>query len=107
MSLAPGTRIGPYEIVAMIGAGGMGEVYRATDTKLHRVVALKILSTHLDRGGLRLLQEARAASALNHPHICTVHEVVETDDRAFIVMEYVDGTPLSEMIAKQPLATFR
>jgi eukaryotic-like serine/threonine-protein kinase len=104
MSLAPGIRIGPYEIVSMIGAGGMGEVYRATDTKLHRVVALKILSTRLDEAGLRLLQEARAASALNHPHICTVHEVVEADGQAFIVMEYVDGMPLSEMIAKQPLA---
>ena len=104
MSLAPGTRIGPYEIVSMIGAGGMGEVYRATDTRLHRVVAIKILSTRLDETGLRLLQEARAASALNHPHICTVHEVVEADGQAFIVMEYVDGMPLSEMIAKQPLA---
>ena len=104
MSLAPGTRIGPYVFVSMIGAGGMGEVYRATDTRLHRVVAIKILSTRLDETGLRLLQEARAASALNHPHICTVHEVVEADGQAFIVMEYVDGMPLSEMIAKQPLA---
>jgi eukaryotic-like serine/threonine-protein kinase len=103
MLLGPGSRLGAYEILSVIGGGGMGEVYRAHDTKLHRVVALKVLSGGLDDAGRRLLQEARAASALNHPHICTVHEVGEADGQAFIVMEHVDGMPLSDMISKQPL----
>ncbi|MDQ3168853.1 MAG: protein kinase, partial [Acidobacteriota bacterium] len=82
MSLAPGTRIGPYEILAPIGAGGMGEVYRARDTKLNREVALKILSPALasdpDRRE-RFEREARAAAALNHPNIVTIHSVEEID----------------------------
>ncbi len=98
MALTPGTRLGPYEVGALIGQGGMGEVYRAHDTKLHRDVALKVLTKQGDDAAARLLQEARAASALNHPHICTVHEVGEHEGPAFIVMEHVEGKPLSELI---------
>src|SRR2546427_11079007 len=84
MALSPGTRLGPYEIVALIGAGGMGEVYRATDTRLGRVVAVKVLhGTHDER----FEREARAIAALNHPHICTLHDVGPD----YLVMEYADG----------------
>src|SRR5690349_7345693 len=87
-SLAPGERLGPYEIVAPIGAGGMGEVYKATDTRLGRTVAIKTLhAAHLQR----FEREARAIAALNHPHICTLHDV----GPAYLVMEYVEGKPLS------------
>lgn len=93
-------RIGRYRIEARLGAGGMGIVYRAFDTELRRPVALKILATDLDAGSrTRLLREARAASALNHPHICTIHEVGEADGQAFLVMEYVDGQDLSDVWA--------
>ncbi len=82
MHLAPGTRLGPYEVVAPLGAGGMGEVYRAKDTRLDRSVALKVLPSHLaeDKAALaRFEREARAASALNHPHICTLHDIGQQD----------------------------
>ncbi len=87
-----------YRIDTQLGAGGMGVVYRAHDTQLDRSVAVKVISESLQadpKARARLLQEARAASALNHPNICTVHEVGEADGRAFIVMEYVEGRPLS------------
>src|SRR5271170_7188655 len=88
MALAAGTRLGPYEILAAIGAGGMGEVYRATDTRLNRMVAIKVLNgPHSER----FEQEARAIAALNHPHICTLHDVGPD----YLVMEYVEGTALS------------
>ena len=94
-----GTAIGRYRIEARLGAGGMGIVYRAFDTELRRPVALKILATGIDAGSrARLLHEARAASALNHPHICTIHEVDEADGQAFLVMEYVDGQDLGARI---------
>ena len=103
MSLSAGSRIGPYEILAQLGAGGMGEVYRARDERLHRTVAIKLVrktadaaATPLDRE--RLIDEARAASALNHPNICTVYDVGQVDDRAFIAMEYVEGRPLAESV---------
>jgi eukaryotic-like serine/threonine-protein kinase len=87
MALSPGTRLGPYEIVALIGAGGMGEVYRATDTRLGRVVAVKVLhGAHNER----FEREARAIAALNHPHICALYDVGPN----YLVMEYVDGAPL-------------
>jgi eukaryotic-like serine/threonine-protein kinase len=103
MALTSGTRLGPYEIVSPLGAGGMGEVYRAFDTTLRRTVALKILATSDDEAGARLLQEARAASALNHPHVCTVYEVGSHDGQSFIVMELVEGRPLSDLIASKGL----
>ena len=86
LRLARGTRLGPYQIESPVGAGGMGEVYKATDTRLERTVAIKVLAEQDDDASARLLQEARAASALNHPHICTIHEVGEHEGQAFIVM---------------------
>jgi serine/threonine protein kinase/tetratricopeptide (TPR) repeat protein len=108
MSLAPGTRLGPYEILAAIGAGGMGEVYRARDTRLSRDVAIKVLplSSRDDQPARsRLLDEARSASQLNHPHICTIYEVGEENGVAFIVMEYVAGRSLSAIISSEGLPT--
>ncbi len=103
MSLAPGFRLGPYEIVASIGAGGMGEVYRARDPRLNREVAIKVLPadrlTDEDRRR-RFVQEAQAASALNHPHIVTIHEIEHANRRDFIVMEYVRGRSLDALIAR-------
>src|SRR6185436_16119799 len=99
MPIAPGSRLGSYEIVSTLGVGGMGAVYRAYDSRLQRTVAVKVLNEGVDeRGRPLLLQEARAASALSHPHICVVYEVGEADGRTFIAMEYVDGKPLSELI---------
>ena len=87
MSLSPGAKLGPYEILAQIGAGGMGEVYRAKDTRLGRTVAIKVLNKeHMQR----FEREARAIAALNHPHICTLHDVGPD----YLVMEYVDGTEI-------------
>lgn len=91
MSLAPGTRLGPYEIAAPIGAGGMGKVYRALDTRLGRTVAIKTINGPFSE---RFEREARAISALNHPHICTLHDVGTHDGAGFLVMEYVEGQPL-------------
>jgi len=106
MPLAAGTRLGTYEILNAIGAGGMGEVYRAHDDQLHRIVAIKVLPTATTddpaaRG--RLVREARAAAALNHPHICTVHQVGEADGQTFIAMELVEGATLSARLADGPL----
>jgi serine/threonine protein kinase len=87
MPLSPGEQLGPYEIVAPIGAGGMGEVYKARDTRLDRVVALKVSKAEFSE---RFEREARAVAALNHPNICTLHDV----GRNYLVMEYIEGTPL-------------
>ena len=103
MSLSPGTRLGPYEIVAPLGAGGMGEVWRARDTRLDREVALKVLpATALadPTARARLLREARLASKLNHPNICTIHEVGEADGQVYIAMELVEGETLSERLSR-------
>src|SRR6266566_1720081 len=91
MPLSAGTRLGPYEILALIGAGGMGEVYRATDTRLHREVAVKVSA---ERFSDRFEREARAVAALNHPNICTLHDVGPN----YLVMELVDGETLTERI---------
>ncbi len=98
MPLSPGTKIGTYEIQAPLGEGGMGAVYQAHDPTLQRTVAIKVLAKQDADASARLLQEARAASALNHPHICTIHEVGEHEGQAFIVMEHVEGKPLSALI---------
>jgi eukaryotic-like serine/threonine-protein kinase len=110
MTLSAGTRLGAYEILAPIGAGGMGEVFRARDTRLGREVALKVLPEALaqDRERLaRFEQEARAASALNHPNIVTIHEIGREGETAFIAMELVDGKTLRELEAPGPLPVRR
>jgi eukaryotic-like serine/threonine-protein kinase len=106
MSLTAGTSFGDYSIVRAIGAGGMGEVYLAEDTRLRRRVALKVLPAHLemdDTSRKRLLREARAAARLDHPNICTVYEVGEEDACAFIAMQYVEGQTLAERLKRAPL----
>ena len=101
MALAPGTRLGPYEILAPLGAGGMGEVYRAHDTRLGRHVAIKVLPEHTaDDPSLRsrFQREAHAASALNHPNICTIHDLGEHERRLYIAMELLEGKTLRDWL---------
>ncbi len=109
MSLLPGTKLGPYEIVAPLGAGGMGEVYRARDTKLGREIAIKVLPAETSSDPerrQRFEQEARSASALNHPNILTIYDIAESDGSLYIAMELVEGKTLRELIASgEPLAT--
>ena len=103
MSLTAGSRIGPYEVHALIGAGGMGEVYRAKDPRLARDIAIKVLPAEfsVDADRLRRFeQEARAAAALNHPNIVTIHSVEEAHGTHFLTMEFIDGQSLSELIPK-------
>jgi eukaryotic-like serine/threonine-protein kinase len=106
MPLSPGVRLGPYEILDAIGAGGMGEVYRARDTRLERTVAIKVLPQHLahtSEARSRFEREARAVSALNHPHICVLHDVGSQDGTEYLVMEYLEGETLSARLEKGPL----
>ncbi len=108
MALSLGTRLGPYEILGQIGAGGMGEVYRARDTRLGREVAVKVLPAAVASDPERLKRfekEARAASALNHPNIVTIHDIGESNGTAFIAMERVDGQTLRELLADGALPT--
>jgi Tol biopolymer transport system component len=104
--VAPGAQLGPYRVVELLGAGGMGEVYRAQDTRLGRTVALKLLpeerSLDLERRQ-RMLQEARTVSALNHPHIMTLHDLAEADGYRFLVLEYVPGRTLDQVIPRHGL----
>ena len=100
-NLASGTRLGPYEIISVLGAGGMGEVYRARDTRLNRLVAIKVLRREYarDRDRLRRFeQEARAAGALNHPNILTLHDVGNVDASPFLVTELLEGNTLREAL---------
>ncbi|HKE25924.1 MAG TPA: protein kinase [Bryobacteraceae bacterium] len=102
MALAAGTKLGPYEILAPIGAGGMGEVYSARDTRLERTVALKLLPAGFAANPerkQRLMQEAHATSALNHPNIVTIHDIGQQNGADFIVMEYIEGRALDQLIA--------
>jgi tetratricopeptide (TPR) repeat protein/tRNA A-37 threonylcarbamoyl transferase component Bud32 len=103
--LAAGTRLGPYEIVSAIGKGGMGEVYKARDTRLHRLVAVKILphSFATETARQRFQREARAASALNHPNICAIYDVGESAGHPFLVMELLDGETLGGHIGGKPM----
>src|SRR5262245_37549069 len=107
MPVTAGTRFGPYEILGPLGAGGMGEVYRARDTRLDRVVAFKILAPDLaGQPGHRerFRRETRAISSLSHPHICTSYDVGEENDIAFLVMEYLEGETLAARLLRGPLS---
>jgi eukaryotic-like serine/threonine-protein kinase len=108
MALLPGTRLGPHEIIEPLGAGGMGEVYRARDTRLDRTVAIKVLPGHLS-GNEELRQrfdrEARAISQLSHPHVCALYDVGHQDGIDYLVMEYLEGETLAERLVKGPLPT--
>jgi serine/threonine protein kinase/WD40 repeat protein len=103
MPLMAGSKLGPYEILSLLGSGGMGEVYRALDPRLDREVAIKVLPPERmdEERRRRFVQEARAASALNHPNIVTIHEIESADGRDFIVMEYVAGKSLDRLIPRQ------
>ena len=106
MAILPGRRLGPYEILSAIGAGGMGEVYRARDTRLDRIVAIKVLPAHLaDRADLRerFDREAKTIASLNHPHICTLYDTGHQDDVDFLVMEYLEGETLAQRLVKGAL----
>src|ERR1017187_1825201 len=106
MAILPGRRLGPYEILSAIGAGGMGEVYKARDTRLDRIVAIKVLPTHLaERAELRerFEREAKTIASLNHPHICTLYDTGHQDGVDFLVMEYIEGETLAQRLAKGPL----
>ena len=106
MALASGTKLGPYEIQSPLGAGGMGEVYRARDTRLERIVAIKILPAHLSdnvEARHRFDREARAISSLNHPNICTLYDVGHENGIDYLVMELLEGETLADRLAKGPL----
>src|SRR5579871_553317 len=106
MALTSGTKLGPYEIQAELGAGGMGEVYRARDTRLDRTVAVKVLSSHLDNNPdlkQRFEREAKTISSLQHPHICVLHDVGHQDGTDFLVMEYLEGETLAQRLSKGAL----
>src|SRR5215469_2187409 len=106
MSLAPGTKLGPYEILSPLGAGGMGEVYRARDTRLDRSVAIKIIPAHLSGDPARKLRferEAKTVSALNHPNICSLFDVGSQNGTDFLVMECIEGESLAQRIARGAL----
>src|SRR5450755_454624 len=106
MALTAGFKLGPYEILTPVGAGGMGEVYRARDTRLDRTVAIKVLPEHLSAKPQlreRFEREARAVSSLNHPHICTLYDVGQQDGIDYLVMEYLEGDTLAERLNKGPL----
>src|SRR6202162_5401287 len=106
MAILPGTRLGPYEILTAIGAGGMGEVYKARDTRLDRIVAIKVLPAHLaDRSELRerFEREAKTIASLNHPHICVLYDIGEQDGIDYLVMEYLEGETLAQRLQKGPL----
>ncbi len=99
MALSEGTRLGPYEILGSVGAGGMGEVYRARDTRLDRTVAVKVLPAHLSRSEevrQRFEREARTISSLSHPHICALYDVGNQDGIEYLVMEFLHSIPWLE-----------
>src|ERR1700739_1221882 len=106
MAILSGKRLGPYEVLSAIGVGGMGEVYRAHDTRLDRIVAIKVLPAHLaDRPELRerFEREAKTIASLNHPHICVLHDIGQQDGTDYLVMEYLEGETLADRLKKGPL----
>ena len=106
MALISGTKLGPYEITAPLGAGGMGEVYRARDSRLGRDVAIKVLPSHLCSNPelkARFEREARTISSLNHPHICHLYDIGSQEGTEFLVMEYLEGEALDHRLLKGPL----
>src|SRR6188508_1984855 len=107
MSLSPGTRLGPYEVLTAIGAGGMGEVYKARDTRLDRTVAIKVLlesyGSDPDRRQ-RFEREAKLVASLDHPHICALHDVGRAGDIDYLVMPYLEGETLAAKLKSGPLA---
>src|SRR6195256_3298494 len=106
MTLAAGSKLGPYEIVTPLGAGGMGEVYRARDTRLERTVAIKILPAQFSSDPVRkqrFEREAKTISSLNHPHICVLHDISHQDGTDYLVMECVEGETLLRRLEKGPL----
>src|SRR6266705_6568769 len=105
MPLSAGDKLGPYEIRAPLGAGGLGEVYRANDTRLDRTVAVKVLPASLSSDPSlkqRLEREAKAVSNLSHPHICTLYDIGHQDGVDFLVMEFLDGETLERRLEKGP-----
>ena len=110
MPLSHGDKLGPYEIVSSIGEGGMGEVYKARDTRLERSVAIKVLPEHIAKREdlrARFEREARAVASLNHPNICIVHDIGSQEGHGYMVMELMEGETLGARIAKGALPLFR
>ena len=106
MPLDAGVKLGPYEILSPLGAGGMGEVYKARDTRLDRTVAIKVLPEHVAADPdlkQRFEREAKTISSLNHPHICTLYDIGSQDGIDFLVMEYLEGDTLAQRLAKGAL----
>ena len=106
MPISTGTRFGVYEVIAPLGAGGMGEVYKARDSRLDRTVAIKVVSENLVAGQdlkARFEREARAIAQLQHPHICTLYDIGRDQDTEFLVMEYLEGETLAERLKRGPL----
>jgi serine/threonine protein kinase len=108
MTLSLGSRLGPYEVLSPLGAGGMGEVYKARDTRLERTVAVKVLPSHLslsEEVRQRFEREARTISSLSHPHICALYDVGNQDGVEYLVMEYLEGETLADRLLKGALPT--
>jgi len=108
MALTPGTKLGPYDIQSLLGSGGMGEVYRARDARLGRIVAIKVLPASFSADASRLqrfVQEARSAAALNHPNILSIFDIGEADGAPYIVSELLEGQTLRDRIRSGPLSS--
>ena len=103
MALRVGARLGPYDIISVLGAGGFGEVYKARDTRLDRTVAIKILSSADPDLKARFTREAKAIAALTHPHICTLYDVGHDAGTDYLVMEYLEGETLAARLSRGPL----